>query len=80
MHPILSSSTDAAYTLTTEKRTPVPSFHLGVFPPFLLQERFRKTARELQRLESVSKSPLYAQFSETLSGRVTIRREAHGWR
>eukprot|EP01050_Picozoa_sp_SAG11_P008241 SAG11_NODE_717_length_7606_cov_5.968563_4_plen_403_part_00 len=34
---------------------------------------FRSTTRELQRLESVSRAPIFAQFSETLAGVQTIR-------
>ncbi|KAJ3314233.1 hypothetical protein HDU76_002465 [Blyttiomyces sp. JEL0837] len=34
---------------------------------------YNSSSRELQRLESVSNSPIYAQFSETLMGVSTIR-------
>ncbi|KAL7750103.1 hypothetical protein RI367_004618 [Sorochytrium milnesiophthora] len=34
---------------------------------------YRSTSRELKRLDSTSRSPLFAQFGETLSGIVTIR-------
>ena len=34
---------------------------------------FRRSTRELQRLDSISKSPIYAQLSETLGGLSTIR-------
>jgi ATP-binding cassette subfamily C (CFTR/MRP) protein 10 len=34
---------------------------------------YRSTARELRRLEAVTRSPLYNHFSETLSGTETIR-------
>mmetsp|Transcript_42910 Transcript_42910/g.71422 ORF Transcript_42910/g.71422 Transcript_42910/m.71422 type:complete len:1444 (-) Transcript_42910:118-4449(-) len=40
---------------------------------WFVQQYYRRTSRELQRLESVSKSPLFAHFSETLSGVSTIR-------
>ena len=34
---------------------------------------FRRSTRELQRLDSISKSPVYAQLSESLGGLATIR-------
>lgn len=39
----------------------------------LLQSFYRNTSRELQRIESISRSPIFAQFSETLSGSASIR-------
>lgn len=40
---------------------------------------FQATAREVKRLDSVSRSPVYAQFSEALNGLATIRAfKAHG--
>lgn len=47
--------------------------------PFLLffyfkaMNYFRQVSRETKRLESVSRSPIFAQFSETLGGLSTIR-------
>jgi len=38
-----------------------------------VSRRFRPLNRDLQRLESTSRSPLFAQFSETLHGSSTIR-------
>jgi ATP-binding cassette, subfamily C (CFTR/MRP), member 1 len=38
-----------------------------------LQEFYRQSSRELKRIDAVSKSPIYAQFSETLNGVSTIR-------
>ncbi|XP_022853952.1 ABC transporter C family member 13 isoform X4 [Olea europaea var. sylvestris] len=38
-----------------------------------LQFYYRSTSRELRRLDSVSRSPLYASFTETLNGSPTIR-------
>ncbi|KAG0251810.1 hypothetical protein BG011_007364 [Mortierella polycephala] len=40
---------------------------------FLIQDYFIKTSGALKRLLSVSKSPLYQHFSETLAGVSTIR-------
>ncbi|RKP37855.1 ABC transporter [Dimargaris cristalligena] len=34
---------------------------------------YRSTSRELKRLDSISRSPLYAHFQETLSGLATVR-------
>ncbi|EKX53006.1 hypothetical protein GUITHDRAFT_133396 [Guillardia theta CCMP2712] len=52
-----------------------------VLPPFLpiifiykmTEAYFTPTARELQRLESVARSPMVSHFSETILGLVTIR-------
>lgn len=38
-----------------------------------LQFYYRSTSRELRRLDSVSRSPIYASFTETLEGSSTIR-------
>ncbi|KAH9262238.1 hypothetical protein BASA82_000739 [Batrachochytrium salamandrivorans] len=40
---------------------------------YFLQAYYRSTARELKRLDSISRSPLIANVSETLSGLSTIR-------
>ncbi|KAJ3206137.1 hypothetical protein HDU67_008363 [Dinochytrium kinnereticum] len=40
---------------------------------YFVQKVYRCASRELKRLESVSRSPLYANFGETLTGLATIR-------
>ncbi|ORY40399.1 P-loop containing nucleoside triphosphate hydrolase protein [Rhizoclosmatium globosum] len=44
---------------------------LGIY--YYVQNVYRKTARELKRLDSTTKSPLYANFGETILGISTIR-------
>ncbi|TID19224.1 hypothetical protein CANINC_003794 [Pichia inconspicua] len=52
-------------------------FSFFVVPMFFLYRYFQKyylyTSRELKRLESVSKSPIFAHFQETLSGVSVIK-------
>ncbi|XP_059810011.1 ATP-binding cassette sub-family C member 9-like [Hypanus sabinus] len=54
-----------------------PVFLLPIVPLlvlyYFLQVFFRASARELQRLSSITKSPVFAHFSETLGGLTTIR-------
>lgn len=38
-----------------------------------VQQYYRASSRELKRLDSISKSPIFAHFSETLSGLSSIR-------
>ena len=54
----------------------------GIFAPvaipiilvyYYFSKYYRKTSTELKRLESVSKSPIFALFSEALTGASTIR-------
>jgi ABC-type multidrug transport system fused ATPase/permease subunit len=40
---------------------------------YFLQKFFRKTSLELKRIDSVTRSPILAQISETVSGLTTIR-------
>lgn len=73
---VLSTFTNIAFALTVVICTSyfsvfliVPS--LGVY--YYYQKLYRDTSRELKRLDNLSKSPLVAQFSETLTGLTTIR-------
>ena len=43
------------------------------FTFYLIQEHFRKTSRELKRLDGISRSPIYNHFGEFLAGLPTIR-------
>ena len=43
----------------------------GVY--FYIQRYYLRTSRELKRLDSVSKSPIFAHFQESLGGLTTIR-------
>ncbi len=40
---------------------------------YIVARYYRHSSRELQRLDSISKSPIYAAFTETLQGATTIR-------
>ncbi|CAN8003757.1 unnamed protein product, partial [Ixodes hexagonus] len=55
----------------------VPLFMLAILPSALLylviQKTYVRTSRQLQRLESVSRSPVYNCVSETVPGVQTIR-------
>ncbi|KAK9477858.1 P-loop containing nucleoside triphosphate hydrolase protein [Lipomyces japonicus] len=54
-----------------------PAFIILILPLtglYLYYQRFYlRTSRELKRLDSVSRSPIYAHFQESLSGLATIR-------
>ncbi|XP_060582748.1 ATP-binding cassette sub-family C member 9-like [Ruditapes philippinarum] len=54
-----------------------PYFLLAALPVcilyYLMQKFYTATARELQRLDSVTKSPIFSHLSETLNGLMTIR-------
>jgi ATP-binding cassette subfamily C (CFTR/MRP) protein 1 len=40
---------------------------------YVIQKWFRRTSTELQRVNSIANSPIFADFSQTLSGTSTIR-------
>jgi ABC-type multidrug transport system fused ATPase/permease subunit len=44
---------------------------------FLIGKFYINSSRDLKRLESIQRSPLYQQFGETLSGMTTIRAYGH---
>ncbi|KAJ3042390.1 hypothetical protein HDV00_007346 [Rhizophlyctis rosea] len=44
-----------------------------IYAYWVIASMYLNLSRELKRLESVSRSPLYSQFSETLTGVTTIR-------
>eukprot|EP00127_Corallochytrium_limacisporum_P006972 Clim_evm26s239 gene=Clim_evmTU26s239 len=50
----------------------VPVVPLGVLYYFV-QNYFRAAAREMQRIDSITRSPIYAHLSETLDGLASIR-------
>lgn len=50
----------------------VPLVPIG-YAYYLIQKWFRKTSTELQRINSIANSPIFADFSQTLSGTSTIR-------
>ncbi|CAM9971891.1 unnamed protein product [Laminaria digitata] len=58
-----------------------PLFILGMAPLSFVYLRvmnyFRQVARELKRLDSITRSPIYAHFTETLGGLSAIRAFGH---
>jgi ABC-type multidrug transport system fused ATPase/permease subunit len=62
----------AAIIVATKGTFLVPLVPLS-YAYYLIQKWFRKTSTELQRINSVANSPIFADFSMTLSGTPTIR-------
>ncbi|PWY69102.1 multidrug resistance protein MDR [Aspergillus heteromorphus CBS 117.55] len=54
-----------------------PLIPLSVFMIYWIQKFYLRTSRQLRHLDLETKSPLYTQFTETLSGLMTVR--AFGW-
>jgi len=40
---------------------------------YICMQYYRRTSRELQRLDSISRSPIYNHFAETLNGVESVR-------
>lgn len=43
------------------------------FAYYMVQKKYRFSAREVKRLDSITKSPMFQFFSETVQGLETIR-------
>jgi ATP-binding cassette subfamily C (CFTR/MRP) protein 1 len=61
-----------AITAATKGTFLVPLIPIG-YLYYVIQKWFRKTSTELQRVTSIANSPIFADFSQTLSGTSTIR-------
>jgi ABC-type multidrug transport system fused ATPase/permease subunit len=78
--PVLMQFTDLAFSVlgvlvVISLATPwflVPLVPLAYFYKYI-QRYYVRTSRELKRLDSISKSPIFAHFSETLAGLSIIR-------
>ncbi|EKD20282.1 uncharacterized protein L3040_007291 [Drepanopeziza brunnea f. sp. 'multigermtubi'] len=70
------NSARAMFTLAVIS-TATPAFTALILPLggvyYWVQRYYLRTSRELKRLDSVSKSPIYAHFQESLGGITTIR-------
>ena len=73
---------DVNLSITTFKPLKGSPYYLFALPPFFwlywkIQRIFVSTTRQLKRIESVSKSPIYAHFGESINGATTIRAYDH---
>ncbi|RLM00925.1 hypothetical protein CFD26_108711 [Aspergillus turcosus] len=73
---LFNNSAKAIFTMIVIA-TATPAFILVAFPLgyvyLLYQKYYLRTSRELKRLDSVTRSPIYAHFQESLGGISTIR-------
>jgi ABC-type multidrug transport system fused ATPase/permease subunit len=73
---LFGNSAKAIFTLLVIANS-TPPFLIAVIPLgyiyFSYQKYYLRTSRELKRLDSVTRSPIYAHFQESLGGISTIR-------
>ncbi|XP_054167557.1 multidrug resistance-associated protein 1-like [Oppia nitens] len=66
--------------ITVSIQTPLFLIPVAVLPViyYIIQIIYIKTSRQLKRLESLTRSPIYSHFSETLNGMSSIRAYGYG--
>lgn len=73
---LFTNSARAIFTMVVISTT-TPAFLLFIVPLawvyFNYQKYYLRTSRELKRLDSITRSPIYAHFQESLGGISTIR-------
>ncbi|XP_077987765.1 ATP-binding cassette sub-family C member 9-like [Glandiceps talaboti] len=73
----LCNTTLSSFAAIVVNAVVTPLFLAFILPVFIVyfivQNYFITTSRELQRLDSITKSPVFAHFSETLGGLSTVR-------
>lgn len=73
----ITSLTATMLTITFVQPAVLPFFIPIGYVYFKAQGYFRGAYREIKRLEGISGSPIYAHFSETLAGLLTVRAFGH---
>ncbi|TGZ81048.1 ABC transporter family protein [Ascodesmis nigricans] len=79
-HMLFQNTAKSLATIVIICATTPPFIIVAIALSFLygyIQRYYLRTSRELKRLDSVSKSPIYAHFQETLGGISTIRAYGH---